>query len=141
MPLTPYLAGIFQYLRMNRKLPPSVRGGLRAVEMRHVLLVLPFLLDGLLDPTVLEEQEHPLRPVHDASTELVGITNRQDWVLSARLKSRKALFSSEFIISGSANGFCCSRLTKTDAGMKKHACAFVSVLEEYRGHLGVRPRG
>jgi hypothetical protein len=24
--------------------------------------------------------------------------------------------------------------TKTDAGMKKHACAFVSVLEEYKGH-------
>ncbi len=60
VPLTAYLAGIFQYLRRNKKLPPKVR----AVDMRHVLLVLPFLLDGLLDPAVLEEP----------STELLGIT-------------------------------------------------------------------
>ena len=41
-----------------------------------VLLVLPFLLDGLLDPAVLQEhnRKYPLRPVHDPSTELVGIT-------------------------------------------------------------------
>jgi hypothetical protein len=72
VPLTPYLAGIFQYLRKNKKLPPRVC----AVDMQHVLLVLPFLLDGLLDPAVLEEhnRKHPLRPVHDPSTELVGIT-------------------------------------------------------------------
>ena len=72
VPLTPYLAGIFQYLRKNKKLPPRVR----AVDMRHVLLVLPFLLDGLLDPAVLEEhnRKYPLRPVHYPSTELVGIT-------------------------------------------------------------------
>jgi hypothetical protein len=46
------------------------------VDMRHVLLVLPFLLDGLLEPAVLEEHnsKHPLRPVHNPSTELVGIT-------------------------------------------------------------------
>ncbi len=47
VPLTPYLAGIFQYLRKNKKLPPRVR----AVDMRHVLMVLPFLLDGQLDST------------------------------------------------------------------------------------------
>jgi hypothetical protein len=49
---------------------------LRAVDMRHVLLVLSFLLDGLLDPAVFEEhnRKYPLRPVHDPSTELVGIT-------------------------------------------------------------------
>ena len=46
------------------------------MDMRHVLLVLPFLLDGLLDPAVLEEhnRKHPLRPVRDPSAELVGIT-------------------------------------------------------------------
>ena len=46
------------------------------MDMRHVLLVLPFLLDGLLDPAVLEEhnRKYLLRPVHDPSTELVGIT-------------------------------------------------------------------
>ena len=72
VPLTPYLAGIFQYLRRNKKLLPRVR----AVDMRHVLLVLPFFLEGLLDPAVLEEhnRKYPLRPVHDPSTELVGIT-------------------------------------------------------------------
>jgi hypothetical protein len=58
VPLTSYLAGIFQYLQRNKKLPPRVR----AVDMLHVLLVLPFLLDGLLDPAVLEEhnRNHPL---------------------------------------------------------------------------------
>ena len=72
VPLTPYMACIFQYLRKNKRLPPKIR----AVDMRHVLLVLPFLLDGLLDPVVLEDhnRKHPLRPVHDPSTELVGIT-------------------------------------------------------------------
>ena len=41
-----------------------------------MLLVLPFLLDGLLDLAVLEEhnRKYPLRPVHDPSSELVGIT-------------------------------------------------------------------
>ncbi len=45
------------------------------MDMRHVLLVLPFLLDGQLDPLVLEEhRKHALQPVHDPFTELVGIT-------------------------------------------------------------------
>jgi hypothetical protein len=41
-------------------------------------------------------------------------TNRLDWVFKLLL-----LFTIE---------------TKTDAGTKKHACALVSVLEEYKGH-------
>jgi hypothetical protein len=48
-------------------------------------------------------------------------------------RTPKALFSSDNI------WFCKLPLlftieTKTDAGMKKHTCAFVSVLEEYKGH-------
>ncbi len=41
VPVTPYLAGIFQHLRKHKKQPPRVR----AVDMRHILLLLPFLLD------------------------------------------------------------------------------------------------
>ena len=43
--------------------------------MRHVLLLLPFLLDGLLMDVVLEHNRaHPLKPVFDPSHELIGIT-------------------------------------------------------------------
>jgi hypothetical protein len=73
VPLPPYLAGILQCLRLgrNKNMPPKVR----AVDMRHVLLVLPFLLGALLDSAVLREHNRKdlLRPVHDPSTELVGI--------------------------------------------------------------------
>ena len=44
VPITPYLAGIFKHLRSQGKLPPRVR----AMDMRHVLLILLFLLHGLL---------------------------------------------------------------------------------------------
>jgi hypothetical protein len=43
--------------------------------MRHVLLLLPFLRDGLLADVVLDyNREHPLNPVFDPSSELIGIT-------------------------------------------------------------------
>ena len=71
MPVTPYLAGVFNYLRLNKKIPPRVR----AIDMRHILLLLPFLLDGLLADEVLEHnRSHPLNPVLDPSSELIGIT-------------------------------------------------------------------
>ncbi len=71
MPVTPYLAGIFQHLPRNKKLPPRVR----AVDMRHVLLLLPFFLDGLLADVVLDyNRGNPLNPVFDPSSELIGIT-------------------------------------------------------------------
>ena len=71
MPVTPYLAGLFKYLRLNQKIPPRVR----AINMRHILLLLPFLLDGLLADEVLEHnRSHPLNPVLDPSSELIGIT-------------------------------------------------------------------
>ena len=71
MPVTPYLAGLFKYLRLNQKIPPRVR----AIDMRHILLLLPFLLDGLLADEVLEHnRSHPLNPVLDPSSELIGIT-------------------------------------------------------------------
>jgi hypothetical protein len=71
VPVTPYLAGIFQHLRKNKKLPPRVR----AVDMLHILLLLPFLLDGLLEEVVQEHnQNFPLRPVYDPSKQLIQIT-------------------------------------------------------------------
>jgi hypothetical protein len=43
--------------------------------MRHVLLLLPFRLDGLLMDVVLEHNRaHPLNPVFDPSRELIDIT-------------------------------------------------------------------
>jgi hypothetical protein len=42
--------------------------------MRHILLLLPFLLDGLLEDVVQEHNSnHPLRPVVDPSREVIRI--------------------------------------------------------------------
>ena len=71
VPVTPYLADLFNYLRIHKKTPPRVR----AIDMRHVLLLLPFLLDGLLADEVLKHNRaHPLNPVLDPSSELIGVT-------------------------------------------------------------------
>jgi hypothetical protein len=68
VPVTPYLAGIFQYLRGDKKLPPRVR----AVDMLHILLLLPFLL---LEDVVQEyNRKHPLPSVVNPSSELIEIT-------------------------------------------------------------------
>jgi hypothetical protein len=70
VPVTPYLAGIFQYLRKNKNLPPRVR----AVDVHHILLLLPFLMDGLLEDVVQEHnRNYRLLPVYDPSKELVEI--------------------------------------------------------------------
>ena len=43
--------------------------------MRHILLLLPFLMDGLLEDVVREHnRKYPLRGVYDPSSELIGIT-------------------------------------------------------------------
>ncbi len=71
VPVTHYLAGVFQYLRRIKKLPNRVR----AIDMRHILLLLPFLLDGLLADVVVEHnRNNPFNPVFDPSSELIGIT-------------------------------------------------------------------
>ncbi len=47
----------------------------RAIDMLHIHLLLPFLLDGLLADVVLEhDATYPLSPVVDPSTEPIGIT-------------------------------------------------------------------
>ncbi len=43
--------------------------------MRHILILLPFLLDGLLADEVLEHNRaHPFNTALDPSSELIGIT-------------------------------------------------------------------
>jgi len=70
VPVTPYLASIFQHLRNKGKLPPRIR----AVDMRHILLLLPFLLDRLLTDEVEEHNRaNPLSKVSDPSPMMVEI--------------------------------------------------------------------
>ena len=70
VPLTPYLASIFQHLRNKGKLPPRVR----AADMRHILLLLPFLLEDLLTDEVEEHNRaNPLSKVSDPSPMMVNI--------------------------------------------------------------------
>ena len=70
VPVTPYLASIFQHLRNKGKLPPRVR----AADMRHILLLLPFLLEGLLTDEVEEHNRaNPLSKVSDPSPMMVQI--------------------------------------------------------------------
>jgi hypothetical protein len=72
VPVTPYLGGIFQNLRSYGKLPPRVR----AMDMRHILIILPFLLEGLLTDEV-EEHNAANQFIHhavDPSSKMVDIT-------------------------------------------------------------------
>jgi len=50
VPVTPWCAGVFEYILDNGKPPSRVR----ASDMRHILLVLPFLLHDLVRPEVEE---------------------------------------------------------------------------------------
>jgi len=71
VPVTPYLAGIFKHLRTKGKLPPRVR----AMDMRHVLLILPFLLEGLLTEEVEEHNAtNPVMRIVDPSPMMVDVT-------------------------------------------------------------------
>lgn len=72
VPVTPYLGGIFKHLRSQGRLPPRIR----AMDMRHILLILPFLLEGLLTDEV-EEHNAGIRFIHhvvDPSSKMVDIT-------------------------------------------------------------------
>jgi hypothetical protein len=71
VPVTKWCAGMFKYIRDNGKPPPRVR----AADMRHVLLVLPFLLHDLLRPEVeAHNRQNPLADhVVDPSAELIEV--------------------------------------------------------------------
>ena len=72
VPITQYLADLFESLRSTGKRPVRVR----ATDMRHVLLVLPFLLHDLLADEVaaFNLRYHNSPPVVDPSAELIEIT-------------------------------------------------------------------
>ena len=71
VPVTPYLSGLFRHLKCNSKPPTRVR----AMDMRHVLLLMPFLLDGLLTDEVEEyNSANPLGRISDPSPMMVDIT-------------------------------------------------------------------
>ena len=70
VPVTPYLAIIFDIIRKTGAIP----GNVRAVDMRHILLLLPFLLHHLLEEEVKEYNSHnPFDPITDPSDECIGI--------------------------------------------------------------------
>ena len=72
VPVTPWCAGVFEYLLDNGKPPSKVR----ASDLRHILLVLPFLLHDLVRPEV--EQYNRLYPAEeplvDPSSDCIDVT-------------------------------------------------------------------
>jgi len=66
-----WCAELFKYIIYNGKKPPKVR----AADMLHVLLVLPFLLHDLLRPEVEAHNRNKAQADHvgDPSAELIGI--------------------------------------------------------------------
>ncbi len=70
VPVTQYLAIIFDSIRKSAVLSGSVC----AVNMRNMLLMLPFLLHNLLEQEVEEyNSQNPFNPVTDPSDECIGI--------------------------------------------------------------------
>jgi len=72
VPVTPWCAGVFEYLLDNRKPPSKVR----ASDLRHILLVLPFLLHDLVRPEVEEYNRlNPAEePLVDPSSDCIDVT-------------------------------------------------------------------
>ena len=71
VPLTKWCGGVFKYILDNGKPPPRVR----AADMRHILLVLPYLLHDLLHPEVEAHNARNSAEDHvvDPSAELIGV--------------------------------------------------------------------
>ena len=72
VPVTPWCAGVFEYILDNGKPPSRVR----ASDMRHILLVLPFLLHDLVRPEVEEYNRlNPAEePLVDPSSDCIDVT-------------------------------------------------------------------
>ncbi len=72
VPLTPWCAGLFEFLVENSKPPSKVR----AQDMRHILLVLPFLLHDLVREEVenFNSKHQECQPLVNPSSELIDVT-------------------------------------------------------------------
>ena len=72
VPITPYLATIFEHLREKYSAPSRVR----AADIRNILLVLPFILHDLMAEEVHDHNlKHPRDvPMVDPSPELIEVT-------------------------------------------------------------------
>ena len=69
--VAPYLARIFKHFRSKGKLPARVG----AMDMRHILLLLPFLLHGLLTEKIEEHNRiNPLVRIVDPSPMMMEVT-------------------------------------------------------------------
>ena len=70
--MTPWCAGVFEYILDHGKPPSRVR----ASDMRHILLVLPFLLHDLVRPEVEEYNRlNPAEePLVDPSSDCIDVT-------------------------------------------------------------------
>ena len=73
VPITKWCGGLFKYIIDNGKPPPKVR----AADMRHILLVLPFLLHDLLRLEVEAHNRKNAQADHvvDPSAEVIGVVN------------------------------------------------------------------
>ena len=71
VPLTKWCGGVFKFIMDHGKHPPKVR----ASDMRHILLVLPFLLHDLLRPEVEAHNAQNAQADHvvDPSAELIEV--------------------------------------------------------------------
>ena len=70
VPITAWIGNVFESIRKTKKNPCRVR----AVDMRNLLLLLPFLLHNLLEEEVKEyNNKNPFDPITDPSDECIGI--------------------------------------------------------------------
>ena len=70
VPITAWSENVFESIRKTKKIPCRVR----AVDMRNLLLLLPFLLHNLLEEEVKEyNNKNPFDPITDPSDECIGI--------------------------------------------------------------------
>jgi hypothetical protein len=70
VPIAAWIGNVFDSFRRTDK----ISGRVRAVDMRNLLLLLPFLLHNLLEVEVEEyNSTHIFDPIVDPSTECIGI--------------------------------------------------------------------
>ena len=112
----------------NRALLDTLRLQKSNTTWGHISLYTTLLIGHVKHPGQMRISCWPMTP------KKLQQTNRQDWVFIRPPGISEGAFQLRI-----DNIWFCKLLllftieTKTDAGMKKHECAFVSVMEEYKG--------